>query len=114
MSDPRSKQCYANSFKGLTFWILNKNLQETASLSIVLSLSIHKISSKHDRDTTASKLAEFKLNASHIHYTHHFCKDVRFSFWILFDTQLMNVIRKYVLLYILDFQYEYFKSLFAV
>ena len=28
----------------------NKHFQETASLSIVLSLSIHKISSKHDRD----------------------------------------------------------------
>ena len=43
-----------------------------------------------------------------------FCEDVRFSFWTLFDTQLMNFIRKYVLLLILDFQYENFKSLFAV
>ena len=67
-------------------WIFNKNLQETASPSIVLSLFIHKISSKHDRVATAFKLAEFKRNASHIHYMKHFCKDVRFSFWILFDT----------------------------
>ena len=29
---------------------MNKNFQETASLSIVLSLFIHKISSKHDCD----------------------------------------------------------------
>ena len=29
---------------------MNKNFQETASLSIVLSLFIHKISSNHDRD----------------------------------------------------------------
>ena len=40
---------FSELFKGLTFWILNKNFQETASLSIVLSLVIHKISSKHDR-----------------------------------------------------------------
>ena len=84
---------------------MNKNFQETASLSIVLSLVIHKISSKHDRDTTAtaSKLAELKFKASHIHYTHYFCEDFRFSFKILFDTQLMNFIRKDVLLFIVDF-----------
>ena len=35
---------------------LNKNFQETASMSIILSFFIHKISSKHDRYTTASKL----------------------------------------------------------
>ena len=32
--------------------ILNKLFQERGSLSIVLCLFIHKISSKHDRDTT--------------------------------------------------------------
>ena len=32
-----------------------------------------------------------------------FCEDVRFRFWTLFDTQLMNFIRKYFLLFILDF-----------
>ena len=79
---------------------MNKNFQETASLSIVLSLFIHKISSKHDRDSIQ---VEFKLNASHIHYMHHFCEDDGLSFWKLLDTQLMNFIRKYVLLYILDF-----------
>ena len=79
---------------------MNKNFQETASLSIVLSLFIHKISSKHDRDSIH---VEFKLNASHIHYMHHFCEDDGLSFWKLLDTQLMNFIRKYVLLYILDF-----------
>ena len=35
---------------------LNENFQETASMSIILSFFIHKISSKHDRYTTASKL----------------------------------------------------------
>ena len=45
---------------------------ETASLPIVLSLFIHKISSKHDCDYNIQ--AEFKLNASHIHYTHHFLR----------------------------------------
>ena len=49
-------QCYATCFKELTFWILNKNFQEAASLSNVFSLFIHKISSKLDRDTSASKL----------------------------------------------------------
>ena len=41
--------------KGLTFWILSKNFQETASPSIVLSL-FTQISAKHVCDTTASKL----------------------------------------------------------
>ena len=45
---------------------MNKNFQETASLSIVLSLFIPKISSKHDRDTTASILNLSLINASHI------------------------------------------------
>ena len=31
-----------------------------------------------------------------------FCEDVRFRFWTLFDTQLMNFIRTYFLLFILD------------
>ena len=48
---------------------MNKNFQETASLSIVLSLFIHKISSNHDRDYNIQ--AEFN---SHIHYTHHFLR----------------------------------------
>ena len=43
-----------------------------ASLPIVLSLFIHKISSKHDCDYNIQ--AEFKLNASHIHYKHHFLR----------------------------------------
>ena len=38
---------------------LNKNVPETASLSIVVSLFIRKISSKHDRDYNIQ--AEFKL-----------------------------------------------------
>ena len=91
---PDSVQC-ANCFKGLIFWILNKTFQETASLSIVWNLFIHKISSKHDRDITLSKLN---------FYTHHFCEDVgefhtiftfRFSFWTLFDTQLMSFVWKF-------------------
>ena len=64
--------CFANCFKGLTFWIFNKTFLETASLPIVLSLFIHKISAKHDCDYNIQ--AEFKLNASHIHFTHHFLR----------------------------------------
>ena len=41
---------FCELFFGLTFWNLNKNFQETASLPIVLNLFIHKISSKHDCD----------------------------------------------------------------
>ena len=57
-----------------------------ASLSIVLSLFIHKISSKHDRDH--NMLLTFITSIT-------FCEDVRFRFWTLFDTQLINFIRKY-------------------
>ena len=48
-------------FNGLPFWILNKNFQETAFLSIVLSLFIHKINSKHVRDYNIQ--AKFKLKS---------------------------------------------------
>ena len=49
---------------------MKKKFQETASLCIVLSLFIHKISSNHDRDYNIQ--AEFN---SHIHYTaHHFLR----------------------------------------
>ena len=74
---------------------MTKHFQETVSLSIVLSMFIHKISSKHGLDTTPSKLN---------FYTRHFCEDVgelytiftfRFSFWTLFDTQLMNFVRQF-------------------
>ena len=55
-----------------------KNFQETASLSIVWSLFIHKISSKHDRDYNTQ--AEFKLNASHIHYAHYILRKFQVQF----------------------------------
>ena len=61
---------FCELFFGLTFWNLNKNFQETASLPIVLNLFIHKISSKRDCDYNIQP--EFYLNASHIHYTHRF------------------------------------------
>ena len=49
------------------------NFQETAYLSIVLSLFIHKISSKHDRDYNIQ--AEFKLKRfSHSLYSSLFAK----------------------------------------
>ena len=90
------------AFKGLTFWILNKNFQETASLSIVLRLFIHKISSKNDRDHNIQ--AEFKRKGfSHSSHASPFCEDVRFRYWTFFDMQLMNFIQKYFLLFILDF-----------
>ena len=69
-----------------------------ASLSIVLSLLIRKISSKHDRDYNIQ--AEFKrlmLLTFITRITLSFCEDVRLRFWKLFDTQLMNFIRKYFL-----------------
>ena len=50
---------FSELLQGLNFWILKKKFQETASLSIVLSLFIHKISSKHDRDYNIQ--TEFKL-----------------------------------------------------
>ena len=65
-----------NYLKGLTFWILNTNFQETASLSIVLSFFIHKISSRPV--TTTSKLKWFSP------YTHHFCEDVG-EFYTVFN-----------------------------
>ena len=43
-----------------------------ASLSIILTLFIHKISSKHDRDYNIQ--LNLSLNASHIHNTHHFLR----------------------------------------
>ena len=39
-----------------------------------------------------------------------FCEDVRFRFWTLFDTQLKNFIRKYCLLFILDFKIRTLKT----
>ena len=62
-------------------------------------------------DTTTSEL-NLSLMLLKITRAHLFCEDVgeiytiftiRFSFWTLFDRQLMNLIRKYVLLFILDF-----------
>ena len=53
--------------------MLIKNFQETASLSIVLGLSIHKISSKHDCDYNIQ--AEFKLKCfSHSLHESRFAK----------------------------------------
>ena len=68
-------------------------------LSIVLSLFIHKVSSKHDRDTKA-----FKLNLSLMLLIFNtriisVCKDVgefyiiftfRFSFWTLFERKITS------------------------
>ena len=76
-----------------------------ASSSIVLSLFMLKIRLKHVCDSTASEL--LSLHASLLrrcdvaNFTQFF--SFRFSVWTLFDTQLMNFIRKYVLLLILDF-----------
>ena len=47
---------------------MNKNFQETASLFIVLSLFIHTISSKHDRDYNIQ--AEFNLKC----FSHRACE----------------------------------------
>ena len=58
--DPDSATC--ELLKRINFLVLTTNFQETASLSIVLSFFIHKISS--------SKLKWFSP------YMHHFCEDV--------------------------------------
>ena len=50
---------------------MNKNFQETASLSIFLSLFINL--AQNTIVTTTSKL-NLSLNASHIHHTHHFLR----------------------------------------
>ena len=98
-TDPRASWYYAHCFWGLTYGFLNKIFGEIISLSVVACSFIDNISSKHDPDTTS------KFNESVSHHTHHFCEDVgefyiiftfRFSFWALFDTQLMNFIWKYV------------------
>ena len=48
--------------------MLDKNFQETASRTIVLSFFIHTISSKHYRDYLYCIQASWlKFNASHIH-----------------------------------------------
>ena len=55
--------------------------------------------------TTTSKLNLSLMLLTFItHIT--FCEDVRFRFWTLFDTQLMNFIRKYFLLFILIFYFN--------
>ena len=86
------------------------DFEETASLSIVLSLLIHKISSKHDRDTTVSMQVAFKLNASHITritFSKMSADFIQFLFsgsvFGHFDSQLMDFIQKYVLLFISEF-----------
>ena len=75
-----------------------QNLQEIISLSIVLCLFIHNIGSKHNHDTTASKLT-FTLSLLTLHASLR--REMSVHFWALFDTQLMNFICKYVLLIIL-------------
>ena len=61
--DPWSTWCYmyVNCFKGLTFGILNKKFQEKTSLSTVFCLSIDKISSKRNRETTVSQFISILL-----------------------------------------------------
>ena len=61
---------FTNCFKGLTFWILNKKFQETASPSTVCSFI--KLA-QNTIVTTTSKL-NLSLNASHIHHTHLFLR----------------------------------------
>ena len=72
-----------------------------ASLSIVLNLFIRKISSKHDRDYNIQ--AEFKLNASHIHYTHHFLRRCQGQVLDTFRNAANEFYSKIFLLFILDF-----------
>ena len=92
---------FGNCFKGLTFWILNKNFQEKTSLCIVLTLFIHKLV-QNTIVTTASELNLSLMLPTFIKRI-TFCEDVGFRFWTLFDMQLITFIGKYFLLFILDF-----------
>ena len=72
-TDPRSRYCFQNCFKGLTFWILNKIFKKRLlCLLFWVFLSIIKLA-QNTIVTTTSKL-NLSLNASHIHYTHHFLR----------------------------------------
>ena len=51
---------------------------------------------------TATSKLNLSLNASDIHYTHHLLRRCQFRFWTLFDTRLINFIRKYLLPFIPD------------
>ena len=63
---------------------LNTNFRGIICLSIVLCLFIHKIGSKYDRETTASKLTFITLRRSLL-------REISVNFWELFDTQLLNI-----------------------
>ena len=91
---------------------MNKNFQETASLSIVLSLFIHKISSKHDRDYRIQ--AEIKLDASHIHYTNNFLRRCQVQVLDTFRSAANEFYSKIFLLFILDFLKAYLQYKFTV
>ena len=80
------------------FWI--KIFKERLLCLLLWICSFIKLS-QNTIVTTTSKF-NLSLNASHITRI-SFCEDVRFRFWSLFDTQLMNCFRKYHLLFILDF-----------
>ena len=71
-------------------WI--KIFREIIYLSVVVCSFIDNISSKHDPETTSQVI--FKCFSR---YTYHFCEDIgdffsRFSFWALFDTQLIKIV----------------------
>ena len=75
---------FPNCFKGLAFWTLNKNFQETDYISILLSFyvcSFIKLA-QNTIVTTTSKL-NLSSNASQIDYTHHFLRRCQVQ---VFDT----------------------------
>ena len=92
----------ANYLKGLTFLILNANFQETASLSIVLSFFIHISYYDIQVEMVLTLHASLLRRCRRILYNFYF----QVQFWTLFDTQLINFMWKYVLLFVLDIQYE--------
>ena len=65
-------------------FFFNKIFQEIISLSIVLCLFIHRIGSKNDRETTASKLTFTTLHTSLL-------REISVNFWAFFDTHLLNL-----------------------
>ena len=63
--------------------------------------------------TTTSKL-NLSLNASHIHYTHNFLQRCQVQVLDTFRYTANDFFRKCFLLFILDFEYKNFKSLFTL
>ena len=104
-TDLPASWCYASCFQVLICGFLNIIVWEIISLSVVCSFIVNKIAQNTMWGWDYSIQIELFYMWCFSHYIHHFCEDVgtsyrtftfRFSFWAHFDTQLMNIIWKYV------------------